>query len=90
MDRIVSLNAVVGMHQHYYEQPRYIPAVFAVEDIQSGQGETMEYLMDMGIEPSLMLYSLKTPPDEIYALVESELVETRIATKIIKFSEGDR
>jgi hypothetical protein len=89
VERIVSLNAIVGMHQHYYEQPKYIPAVFAVEDIQTGQGATMEYLIEMGIDPSLMLYSLKTPPEEIYALVESELVETRIATKIIKFNSGD-
>ncbi|MBY6082062.1 COG3904 family protein [Ruegeria arenilitoris] len=82
-DRIVSLRGLVGMHQHYYEQPRLIPVVFAVEGIQKGQGETMRHLIDMGVDPALMLYSLNTPPEEIYALVEDELVDTRIATQII-------
>lgn len=83
-ERIVSNKAIVGLHQHYYEQPKYLPVLFAVEKIQSGQGKTMEYLMDMGVDPSLMLYSLKTPPDQIYALVEEELTETRLATDIVE------
>lgn len=83
VERVVSLQGVVGMHQHYYEQPRLIPVVFAVENIQKGQGETMQHLIDMDVDPSLMLYSLNTPPDQIYALVEEELVDTRIATQIV-------
>ena len=81
--RTVSLQGLVGLHQHYYDQPRYMPVMFAVEDIQTGQGETMAFLMEMGVDPSLMLYSLKTPPEQIYALVEEELTATGIATKII-------
>lgn len=83
-ERIVSLKGIVGLHQHYYEQPGYMPVFLAVEDIQSGQGRTMKHLIEMGVEPALMLYSLSTPPEEIYALIEDELVETRIATKIIE------
>lgn len=82
-DRIVSLRAIIGMHQHYYEQPRYIPVMFAVEDIQTNQGETMQFLIEMGIAPSLMLYSLKTPPEQIYALIKEELVRTKLATEIV-------
>ncbi|MDO6479839.1 SDH family Clp fold serine proteinase [Shimia thalassica] len=82
-ERIVSRRAIVGLHQHYYEQPKFMPVVFAVESIQAGQGATMEYLIEMGIAPSLMLFSLKTPPDQIYALVEDELTQTRIATDLI-------
>lgn len=29
-----------------------------------------------------MLYSLNTPPDDIYVLVEAELLETRLATEV--------
>ena len=82
-ERIVSRGGVVGMHQHYYEQPKYMPVMFAVEKIQSGQGQTMKYLIEMGIDPSLMIFSLTTPPEQIYALVEEELTETQIATKVI-------
>jgi hypothetical protein len=83
-NRIVSLRAIVGMHQHYYDQPRYIPVVFAVEDIQISQGETMEFLIDMGVDPSIMIYSLNTPPEQIYAFVETELEETKIALELIE------
>lgn len=83
-ERFVSRRAIVGLHQHYYEQPKYMPVVFAVESIQAGQGATMEYLIEMGIDPSLMIYSLNTPPDQIYALVEEELTQTRIATSVIE------
>lgn len=84
VNRTVSLRGVVGMHQHYYEQPRYLPVVFAVEDIQISQGETMEFLIEMGVNPSLMVFSLNTPPEQIYALVEEELKETMIALEIVE------
>lgn len=81
--RRVSRQGAVGLHQHYYEQPGYMPAFFAVENIQSGQGATMEYLIEMGIDPSVMVYSLKTPPEQIYVLVEEELLDTRMATEVV-------
>lgn len=80
--RIVASDAAVGMHQHYYDTPGYLPVFLAVEGIQHGQGATMEYLIEMGIDPGLMVYSLNTPPEEIYLLVEEELLQTRLATEI--------
>ncbi|MCT8162165.1 hypothetical protein [Pseudoruegeria sp. SHC-113] len=82
-DRAVGQGGVVGVHQHYYEQPKFLPVVMAVEGIQFGQGETLEYLLEMGIAPALMVFSLKTPPEQIYALVEEELLDTRLATEIL-------
>ncbi|WP_278246395.1 hypothetical protein [Cognatiyoonia sediminum] len=43
----------------------------------------MQHLIDMGVNSELMLYSLNTPPEEIYILVEEELTETRIATQVL-------
>ncbi len=83
VERKASRRAAMGMHQHYYDQSRFIPAVFAVSDIQRGQGETMEFLIEMGVDPALMIYSLKTPPERIYVLIEEELTETRLATQMI-------
>lgn len=82
IDRQVSESGIVGMHQHYYDATMVLPAMFAVKDIQFSQGETLQYLIDMGIAPSLMLYSLQTPPEEIYALVRDELLETGLATSV--------
>jgi len=83
VNRSASKDAAVGMHQHYYDTPGYMPVFLAVEEIQYGQGETMEYLIEMGIDPGLMVHSLNTPPKEIYILVEDELLGTRLATEIL-------
>lgn len=76
--------SAIGMHQHYYDESIVLPAFWAVEDIQVGQGLTMKFLIEMGVKPELMIYSLNTPPDEIYILVENELLETKLATNFIK------
>ncbi len=81
--RTVSSSGAVGLHQHYYETPGYMPVYFAVEDIQKGQGRTLEYLIEMGVDPGLMVYSLNTGPSDIYVLVEDELLESRLATEVI-------
>ncbi|MGR3703196.1 MAG: hypothetical protein ACU0A4_14035 [Paracoccaceae bacterium] len=78
--RQASRDAALGMHQHYYDAPGYMPAFLAVERIQLGQGQTVDYLIEMGIDPGLIRYSLNTPPEEIYLLVEQELLDTRLAT----------
>lgn len=83
IERRVSATGAVGLHQHYYETPGYMPVFFAVENIQRGQGETMRYLIEMGIDPGIMVYGLSTPPAEIYVLVEDELLDTRLATQMI-------
>jgi hypothetical protein len=82
VERKVSRDGAVGLHQHYYDAPGYLPAIWAVEQIQFGQGETMAFLIEMDVDPALMLYSLNTPPDDIYVLIEEELLDSRIATEL--------
>jgi hypothetical protein len=84
VERRVSRDAAVGLHQHYYDAPGYMPVFLAVEGIQHGQGQTLEYLVEMGIDAGLMIYSLNTPPEEIYLLVEDELLGTRLATEVVE------
>jgi hypothetical protein len=67
--------ASVGVHQHYFGESTLLPASFAVEDIQRGQGEVMLYLDAMGIDPMVMQHALTTPPDEIYVLLPEQLQE---------------
>jgi len=66
-------DAILGVHQHYFGKNVMLPAAFAVEDIQTGQGMLMAYLDEMGIDPLVMRHALVTPPDEIYVLVPAEL-----------------
>ena len=83
-ERRVSAEGSVGLHQHYYDTPGYIPVYFAVADIQRNQGETMAYLIDMGVDPGVMVHGLNTPPEEIYVLVAEELLDTRLATEMLE------
>lgn len=82
VERHVSLRGIVGLHQHYYDAPAYMPVFFAVEDIQYNQGRTMEYLIEMGIDPAVMRFGLGTPPDDIYVLVEEELLDSAFASLV--------
>ena len=73
--RDIAPDASVGVHQHYFGENTFLPAAFAVEDIQRGQGEVMTYLDEMGINPLVMQHALSTPPDQIYVLLPEELEE---------------
>ncbi|WP_299294924.1 hypothetical protein [uncultured Tateyamaria sp.] len=73
VERDIDPDASVGVHQHYFGENTFLPAAFAVEDIQRGQGEVMTYLNDMGIDPLVMQHALSTPPDQIYVLLPEEL-----------------
>jgi hypothetical protein len=59
-----------------------MPVFLAVEGIQRGQGRTMQHLIEMGVDPGVMIHSLTTPPNDIYVLVENELLESRMATEV--------
>lgn len=76
--RTVEDGALVGVHQHYFGENTALPAFMAVSDIQRGQGEVMEYLADMGIDPLIMRPALATPPDEIYLLTPAEMAQYRL------------
>ena len=78
--RSVDPEGYVGVHQHYFGESTVLPAGLAVSDIQRGQGEVLEYLGEMGIDPMLMRHSLATPPDRIYILVAEELADYRLVT----------
>ena len=79
-NRQVEEGAMVGVHQHYFGENTALPAFLAVEDIQRGQGEVMQYLADMDIDPLVMRHALVTAPDEIYLLTSSELATYRLTT----------
>lgn len=78
--REVSPSGMVGVHQHYFDRNTLLPAFMAVESIQRGQGEVLDYLDEMGIDLRLMSHALKTPPESIYILLEEELSDLGMVT----------
>lgn len=82
IERRVHVDGFVGVHQHYFGESEMLPAFLAVDNIQRGQAEVVDYLDKMGIDLRLMRHSLATPPDEIYILVAEELTDYKLATEI--------
>jgi hypothetical protein len=82
-ERSVSRKAMVGVHQHYFGENTLLPAFMAVESIQHGQGEVLDYLDAMGIDLRLVARAMQTGPNSIYILVEDELTEFRLATEMV-------
>jgi hypothetical protein len=80
MEREVSRNGFIGVHQHYFGENTLLPAFLLVSDVQSGQAQVMTYLAEMGIDPMLVAKALMTPPDDIYILMPEELVEFQLST----------
>jgi hypothetical protein len=83
-ERHVHPDAQVGVHQHYFGANTVLPAFLAVESIQYGQGAVMRFLDEMGVDSLVMQHALATPPDEIYILLEAELLSYRLATVVEK------
>lgn len=83
VEREVSRRAMVGVHQHYFGENTLLPAFVAVESIQRGQGEVMDYLSEMGVDLRIMSKALATPPNSIYILVEDELTDFAMATEVV-------
>lgn len=86
-ERRVFEGAIIGLHQHYYDQPRLMPVVFAVESIQAGQAKTMEYLQEMGINLAVSILAMKTSPDNLYVLLPEEMERYGVATSFIRKKE---
>ena len=81
--RRVSRSALVGVHQHYFGESTLLPAFVAVESIQHGQGEVLDYLDGMGIDLRLAARAMQTPPANIYILLEAELTGFALATQMV-------
>ncbi|SDG78332.1 hypothetical protein [Alloyangia pacifica] len=79
--REIPEGASVGVHQHYFGESTILPAFVAVEQIQRGQGEVMEYLEEMGIDPMVLRPALATPADQIYILLPEELARYNFVTE---------
>ncbi|MCA0922247.1 hypothetical protein [Pseudooceanicola nanhaiensis] len=79
-ERQAEQGARIGLHQHYYGENTLLPAFLAVQDIQRGQGEVMEYLEEMGVDPMLMAPGLATPPQSIYILSREEMARYDLVT----------
>lgn len=80
IQRQVDESSRFGVHQHSFGESTVLPAFLATEDIQRGQAEVLDHLVEMGIDLRIMGPAMATPADEIYILTPTELDEWNIVT----------
>lgn len=80
VERIVSDNAAVGVHQIYAGAGGDdIGSAQAMSDAQSITARIARYLGEMGIDPLVWINAMETPPDRLYFLTMDEMEQTRLA-----------
>lgn len=82
VERLVSRDAWVRMHQSYLVDVSLVTTRQAVADIQFLQGDVLEHTKKMGVDLAVHIHAFQTPPESIYYLVEDELTDYAVATKI--------
>ncbi len=82
VERLVSRDAWVGMHQSYMADVSMVTTRQAVAEIQFLQGDVLEHTKAMGVDPAVHIHAFQTPPESIYYLVEDELEDYKVATEL--------
>ncbi|UYQ72388.1 ATP-dependent Clp protease proteolytic subunit [Pelagibacterium flavum] len=80
VERIISDNAAVGVHQIYAGAGGDdVGSAQAMSDAQSVTARIARYLGEMGIDPLVWINAMETPPDRLYFLTMDEMEQTRLA-----------
>ncbi len=81
-ERIVSRGAFIGMHQSVLIDVTMITTRTAVAEVQRLQGEIIAFTREMGVDPGVHAFALRTPAAEVYYLLPEEIEEYRVATRL--------
>lgn len=81
-ERLVSRDALVGMHQSYLTDVSLVTIRQAVAEIQFLQGDVLDHMKKVGVDPAVHIHAVQTTPESIYYLVEDELTEYAVAIMI--------
>ncbi|RED18731.1 hypothetical protein [Pontivivens insulae] len=83
VERFVSRTAWVGMHQAAFVDGGFLTSAQAAREIQTLQGEILQHVVDMGVDPAVQTHALSTPPEQVYYLLEEEIERYGVATEFI-------
>ena len=78
--RTAGPKAAVGVHQFYAASQTATAPAQAMSDAQATTARISRHLIDMGIDPSLWLHALDTPPQALYYFSPEELAKYRLVT----------
>lgn len=80
LKRSVDANAAVGLHQFYATGEVVLEPAQAMADAQATAARIARHLDAMGVDPSLWLHALDTPPQSLYYLSREELTSYGLVT----------
>ncbi|KQT50931.1 hypothetical protein ASG43_06695 [Aureimonas sp. Leaf454] len=84
LQRRAGSNAWIGVHQVYaVDLPGAAPARDrdrSISQIQATSAECQELLAEMGVDPALWIKAMKTAPEDLYVLTESDLTDLDVVT----------
>lgn len=81
VERRAGDKAAVGLHQFYSATDlTKTNAAQAMSDAQATAARISRYLAEMGVDPSLWLHALDTPPQALYYLTTQEMKTYRLVT----------
>lgn len=78
--RSVDANAAIGLHQFYATGETVLEPAQAMADAQATAARIARHLDAMGVDPSLWLHALDTPPRSLYYLSREELTSYGLVT----------
>ncbi|MGJ8529185.1 ATP-dependent Clp protease proteolytic subunit [Maritalea sp.] len=81
VSRVAGKKATIGVHQIYGASGK-ISAPQAMSDAQTTTAQITKHLVDMGIDPTLWVHALETPPEKLYYFTQAELKKFKLATKL--------
>lgn len=83
VQRFISREAWIGMHQSYLADVSAVTTRRAVSDVQHIQGEVIAFTREGGVDAGVHAFALQTPPEDVYFLVPEEIEEYRVATELL-------
>lgn len=84
VERHVSREAWVGMHQGFLSDVTLVTTRRAVSDVQRLQGEVIAFTREAGVDPGVHVFALTTPPEDVYFLLPEEMEEYDVATEFLE------
>jgi len=80
--RLAARTAWIGVHQTYFQTAGVMTPNRAAYEIQIIKARMMQFWQDMGVDTGIETLAMQTPPDQIYYLVEEELLTLKLATEM--------
>lgn len=82
VERSAGQKAAIGVHQMFTGQEDNRSTSQAISGTQNMTARISRHLSDMGVDPSMWVHAMETPPRSLYYFSNDELTDYQLATKL--------